>query len=135
LRAGDYLDEKTFHYLSGSLFDIDTESTGSNEKLAELVSESESREKVKSFQSESVSRSRDKYGNMDENYGLQRFGAIIMDNLNTNIHIKNSNIFNFKSLLKTLWVNGLFPNNFKIFLVLDQNLIKKNNFSKKNSLI
>ncbi|CAF0864916.1 unnamed protein product, partial [Brachionus calyciflorus] len=52
------LEEKTFHYLSNSLFDIETNLI-ENEK------------------------SRDKLGNVDENYGLRRFGAIFMDYLSS----------------------------------------------------
>lgn len=116
LNAGnDYLEEKTFHYLSGSLFDIIDEpenevferdrsadptirpdysssnfqSDGSSrisQDLSELTD-----------QSQAQAKSRDKFGNLDETYGSTRFGAIFLDfyssssNLNKDLRNRNSN--------------------------------------------
>jgi hypothetical protein len=92
LRAGsDYLEEKIFHYMSGSLFDI-VEDTAppSNEDLvvnagaSSVVPDPNSN----SDNSSSNLKSRDKFGNIDELYGSQRFGAFIMDKLTTTIDIR-----------------------------------------------
>lgn len=71
LRAGtEYLEDKTFHYMTGSLFDLIDENLGSQADV-----------------SQTNPRSRDKQGNIDEAYGSQRFGALIIDSLNTSIDI------------------------------------------------
>ena len=96
LRAGsDYLEEKTFHYMSGSLFDIIEESLAMSNEEVLVNSTDNSSTKIDSavFKppvdlSSNNSKSRDKFGNVDENYGSQRFGAFLMDNLKTTIDIK-----------------------------------------------
>lgn len=66
IKAGNEdIEEKTFHYLSNSLFDISIDSAIGTENSDPNKSE----------------KSRDKNGNIDENYGMRRFGAIFMDYL------------------------------------------------------
>ncbi|RNA25153.1 vacuolar sorting-associated 13B isoform X1, partial [Brachionus plicatilis] len=66
IRAGyEDIEEKTFHYLSNSLFDISVDSGIGSESIDPNKNE----------------KSRDKNGNVDENYGVRRFGAVFMDYL------------------------------------------------------
>ena len=84
LKAGsDYLEEKTFHYLSGSLFDIIDEREDND--VLESTESNENNfndENVKGIsdlnQSENA-KSRDKFDNLDESYGSTRFGPIFLD--------------------------------------------------------
>ena len=67
LNAGvEYLEEKTFHYMSSSLFDLP-------ETSAALI---------ENEQTNPETSARDKSGLLDENYGSTRFGAIYLDVLN-----------------------------------------------------
>lgn len=109
VKAGsEDLEDNTFHYLSSSLFDIVDEQTSNvsqGESLAEAVVNPDSSsdepaihstdkpvssEKMSFFDQMNASldynarpRSRNKFGNVDENYGLTRFGAIFIDFLIT----------------------------------------------------
>lgn len=81
LMAGkEDIEEKTFHYLSGSLFDADDEeevieaANGETQKSGESLT----RKKERKFDEDLV-KSRDKHGNLDEQYGFNRFGAIYFD--------------------------------------------------------
>jgi len=66
LNAGvEYLEEKTFHYLSSSLFDLPDTSNVPSEEQAPSA--------------------RDKLGLLDENYGSTRFGDVYLDVLNHSI--------------------------------------------------
>ena len=89
----EYLEEKTFHYLSASLFD-DSEEDSENEfslsndylrrhfnKTDMPLSPEESSDLSTSI-TDSY-RSRDKFGNFDETYGQSRYGAMFMDLLST----------------------------------------------------
>lgn len=84
------LEEKTFHYLSNSLFDLNDNEQQASEASSEAVvnPESESRtnlenqdeELARSFQlNVNQSRPRNKSGMVDEQYGLIRFGALFLD--------------------------------------------------------
>ena len=71
LNAGiEYLEDKIFHYLSGSLFDIPEETISTDQNMLEEEEKEEN------------SSSRDKNGFLDESYGSTRFGAIYLDLLN-----------------------------------------------------
>jgi len=73
------IDEKTFHYLSGSLFDVDDEEVAEEENEETQTSgDSLTRKKERKFDDDLV-KSRDKHGNLDEQYGSNRFGAIYFD--------------------------------------------------------
>lgn len=87
-------EEKTFHYLSNSLFDDEPsiQTTGSsvssqqtppvvNPEVNVTFSSSSSSSSQKLDEPDSLARSRNKYGIVDENYGLVRFGAVFMDSL------------------------------------------------------
>lgn len=82
LTAGsDYIEDKIFHYLSGSLFDIVDDTVVNTDMERNVSGEEDKNEK-----------SRDKFGNFDENYGLKRFGAIFMDYLDSATNL-NSKLF------------------------------------------
>ena len=103
MNAGnDYLEDKTFHYLSGSLFDIADEPD--NEVVEnDGTSNPKSTGYSNSFQADSTSRinqdlsditdqsgqakSRDKFGNLDETYGSTRFGAIFLDFFTSSVNL------------------------------------------------
>lgn len=114
LNAGnDYLEDKTFHYLSGSLFDIIDEPENevferdrstdptirSDYSSSNFQSDATSRisQDLSEFtdQSQAQAKSRDKFGNLDETYGSTRFGAIFLDfyssSANLNKDLKNRN--------------------------------------------
>lgn len=106
------MEDKTFHYLSGSLFDIIDDPD--NEAFEREGSTDATRSTSNNIQSDATSRisqdlseltdpsqehakSRDKFGNLDETYGSTRFGAIFLDffsssaNLNKDLKSRNSN--------------------------------------------
>jgi vacuolar protein sorting-associated protein 13B len=76
------IEEKTFHYLSASLFDADENDDKAigevEDKEPEKSGESLTRKKERKFDDDLI-KSRDKHGNLDEQYGLNRFGAIYFD--------------------------------------------------------
>ena len=132
-RAGNEqeLDDKTFHYLSGSLFDVPDENVIVSEEKPMNTSEivvnpdmelpnanklerenpAADKEQIKNLLDDMINekkdnfddyselnaipQSRDKFGNVDENYGNKRFGAIFMDSLfsgaNLNKSLKSNN--------------------------------------------
>jgi vacuolar protein sorting-associated protein 13B len=70
LKAGcEDLEEKTFHYLSDSLFDIDEHEINDQNIIKDII--------IKDIPS-----ARDQHGNLDESYGTKRFGAFYMDIFN-----------------------------------------------------
>jgi hypothetical protein len=90
VQAGqNYLEDKTFHYLSNSLFDLsdddvqtqhsnvivnpEMDSTISENVVANISSADE--ELIENLKP----KSRNKFGVIDENYGQTRFGAMFMD--------------------------------------------------------
>lgn len=95
IQAGqEDFEEKTFHYLSNSLFDDEpqqmtsmtpTSSAAASPPIVnadeEPLASSLSTSYQKPDEQDSVARSRNKYGIVDENYGLVRFGAVFMDSL------------------------------------------------------
>ena len=85
LEAGqDYLEDKTFHYLSNSLFDLsdDDQQTASSSDV--IINPDIDSNKIETTLmsldlNDSKPKSRNKFGVVDENYGQTRFGAIFMD--------------------------------------------------------
>ena len=70
LKAGNEdLEDKTFHYLSDSLFDVDETEINDQHIIKDII--------IKDIPS-----ARDQHGNLDESYGSNRFGAFYMDIFN-----------------------------------------------------
>lgn len=79
------LEEKTFHYLSGSLFDINDEVPNENETepnrgftTSDYNGQTEGEEYL-DYNMKASNFSRNQLGNLDESYGSRRFGAIFFD--------------------------------------------------------
>jgi hypothetical protein len=72
------LDEKTFHYLSNSLFDVMDEINLDNNTGEQTLNDSRERNEINKY---------------DENYGLQRFGATFVHYLSKNQGLRVDLIF------------------------------------------
>lgn len=81
VKAGQaYLEEKTFHYLSNSLFDIsDTDDTTTSATNALVNADIDASVQELELADSSKPTSRNKFGVVDEEYGHTRFGAMFMD--------------------------------------------------------
>ena len=85
IAGNDDLEDKTFHYLNGSLFDIlDDTPTSTTDDQAVVVSYLSEENNYNPAQStipaiDQNPKPRDTFGNIDESYGSTRFGAIFMD--------------------------------------------------------
>jgi vacuolar protein sorting-associated protein 13B len=119
LNAGNsYLEEKTFHYLSGSLFDIIDDDTlqqrqeqNDQQSAAAIVVNAETDMQVSVSTAEETIEanmvSRNKHGVIDENYGSVRFGAIYMDYFSSQSQQESKKHIRYKNLFKILVIPQL----------------------------
>lgn len=98
IAGNEDLEEKTFHYLSGSLFDIidecpnETEIEHNVDYSSKYSGQNESKEYL-DYNMKAANFSRDQFGNLNESYGSRRFGAIFLDSIFSAANLNQCKIF------------------------------------------
>ena len=124
------IEEKTFHYLSNSLFDVNEEEQqqAASEPLVNPESDTnksrdrDGEEDTTLNGAKQQPSSRNKFGVVDENYGLMRFGAMFLDHFIRRDNLSNNDA---ETHNKSVGVNSAFFIFYGIDINLSANLLHR----------